>query len=378
MNKKVFLLSLGLSFITLFVAGQRLSPEEYIASYKDMAIKEMLRSGVPASITLAQGILESEAGNSDLVKRSNNHFGIKCKSNWTGESVKHTDDAKDECFRKYNNPEESYIDHSNFLRSNQRYAFLFDLKNNDYRAWAYGLKKAGYATNPRYPNILISNIERYNLQQYDNGLQENNKDFLKMETAITMQPASEVSSERPVTATVLNDGKKTMFNGIKAVFANKGTSLLALATQFDISLSKLLSYNDRKNDGLLNESQIIYLAKKNKEGKQDIYQLTEKESLYDISQSLGIQLNYLAAYNQLKEEVVLNAGTKIKLKENAVNNTAVLSNNMPEKNIVYNVQPKEGLYSIAKKHQVSVEQLKEWNNLNGESLSVGQQLIIAK
>lgn len=377
MNKKVFLLSITLIFISLFAVSQRISPEEYIAQYKDMAIKEMLRSGIPASITLAQGILESEAGNSDLVRRSNNHFGIKCKSNWTGESVKHTDDAIDECFRKYNNPEESYIDHSNFLRSNQRYAFLFNLKNDDYRGWAYGLKKAGYATNPRYPNILISNIERYNLQQFDNGLQEESKDFLKLETEITLQPATEVTEQKPLAEMKLSEGKKTMFNGILAIFANKGTSLLAIATQFNISLSKLLSYNDRKNDGLLNESQIIYLAKKNKEGKKDIYQLANTESLYDISQSLGIQLNYLAAYNQLKDDVVLNAGTQIKLKQNAVINTARLNDN-PNKNRVYNVQPKDGLYAIAKKHQVTVAQLKEWNNLNGENLSIGQQLIIAK
>ena len=165
-----------------------------------------------------------------MVGRSNNHFGIKCKSNWTGESVKHTDDAIDECFRKYNNPEESYIDHSNFLRSNQRYAFLFNLNKGDYKGWAYGLKKAGYATNPRYPNILITNIERYNLQQYDKGEQEAGKDFLKMETSITMQPAAIEKAEDEQESAVVNDGKKTMFNGIKAVFANKGTSLLALAS----------------------------------------------------------------------------------------------------------------------------------------------------
>jgi LysM repeat protein len=378
MNKKVFLLSVGFSLFTLFVVAQRISPEQYIAIYKDIAIKEMLRSGIPASITLAQGILESESGNSDLVGRSNNHFGIKCKSTWTGESVKHTDDAVDECFRKYNNPEESYIDHSNFLRGNQRYAFLFNLKADDYRGWAFGLKKAGYATNPRYPNILITNIERYNLQQYDNGKQEQSKDFLSMETAITMKPAAEVQKEETKEVSVVNDGKKTMFNGIKAVFASKGTSLLALATQFDVSLSKLLAYNDRKNDGLLSESQIIYLAKKNKEGKLDIYQLTNREALYDISQSLGIQLTYLAQYNGLTEDVVLNAGTKIKLKESAILGTASNQNINKDKKIVYSVQSKEGLYSIAKKHQVSVEQLKDWNNLNGENLSVGQQLIIAK
>ena len=378
MNRKFFLLSVVFSLLTLFTFAQRISAEQYIETYKDLAVKEMLRSGIPASITLAQGILESEAGNSDLVGRSNNHFGIKCKSTWTGASVKHTDDAKDECFRKYNNPEESYIDHTNFLRSNQRYAFLFELKQDDYKAWAHGLKKAGYATNPRYPNILISNIERYNLQQYDSWQQETSKDFLKMETAITMQPAAENKMEETRETPVINDGKKTMFNGIKAVFANKGTSLLALATQFDINLSKLLSYNDIKNDGLLSESQIIYLARKNKEGKQDVYQAANKEALYDISQSLGIQLNYLAQYNQLPEDAVVSAGTKIKLKEKVVLSTTVAQNINAENKRTYSVQPKEGLYGIAKKHKVSIAQLKAWNNLSGEDLSVGQQLIIAK
>ena len=377
MNRKFFLLSVVFSLLTLFTFAQRISAEQYIETYKDIAVKEMMRSGIPASITLAQGILESEAGNSDLVGRSNNHFGIKCKSSWTGESVKHTDDAKDECFRKYNNSEESYIDHTNFLRSNQRYAFLFSFKKDDYKAWAHGLKKAGYATNPRYPNILITNIERYNLQQFDNYEPEASKDFLKMETAITMQPATKERLEEARETPVVNDGKKTMFNGVKAVFANKGTSLLAVATQFDLNLSKLLSYNDRKKDGLLSESQIIYLARKNKEGKQDVYQSTTKETLYDISQSLGIQLTYLAQYNQLKEDAVVSAGTKIKLKENVVLSTTVAQNININNKRTYSVQPKEGLYSIAKRHNVSIAQLKEWNNLSGENLSVGQQLIIA-
>ena len=151
----------------LAVKGQKISQDEYIAKYKNLAIAEMHRSGVPASITLAQGILETESGNSSLVLRSNNHFGIKCKSNWNGPSVSHDDDERDECFRAYGSAEESYRDHSDFLKNSPRYAFLFNYEPTNYKDWAFGLKQAGYATNPRYPDMLIKFIETNNLQQYD-------------------------------------------------------------------------------------------------------------------------------------------------------------------------------------------------------------------
>src|SRR5688572_1051041 len=143
--------------------AQVISVEQYIEQHKDFAIREMKRMGVPAAITLAQGILETESGNSPLVKKSNNHFGIKCKTTWTAGGVSHDDDAAGECFRSYKDAESSYRDHSNFLRGSERYASLFKLNPTDYRGWAYGLKKAGYATNPRYPQILIKNIEKHNL-----------------------------------------------------------------------------------------------------------------------------------------------------------------------------------------------------------------------
>ena len=139
---------------------------DYINTYKEIAIREMQRSGIPASITLAQGIHESMAGKSDLVIKSNNHFGIKCRDEWKGERVYHDDDARGECFRSYTKAEESYVDHSDFLKNGARYAFLFKIDPADYSQWAYGLKKAGYATNPKYPQILIKYIEDYNLQQY--------------------------------------------------------------------------------------------------------------------------------------------------------------------------------------------------------------------
>lgn len=144
------------------------SSSGYVERFKDIAIEEMLKSGIPASITLAQGMLESASGNSTLAREANNHFGIKCHAGWTGKTILKDDDAVGECFRYYNSAEESYRDHSEFLKRSH-YAFLFDLDRNDYRGWARGLKKAGYATNPRYPELLISLIERYGLDRYDRG-----------------------------------------------------------------------------------------------------------------------------------------------------------------------------------------------------------------
>src|SRR5437868_12912283 len=140
--------------------------KQYIATYKDIAMQEMQRTGVPAAITLAQGIHETGAGTSDLVISSNNHFGIKCKGDWTGETVYHDDDARGECFRKYDDPADSYKDHSDFLKARPNYSSLFKLDELDYKSWAYGLKKAGYATNPKYSQILINLIEKYDLQDY--------------------------------------------------------------------------------------------------------------------------------------------------------------------------------------------------------------------
>jgi flagellum-specific peptidoglycan hydrolase FlgJ len=166
----------------------------YINTYKDLAIEEMQRTGVPAAIKLAQGIHETTAGTSDLVLKSNNHFGIKCKDTWTGASVNHDDDARGECFRKYPAALDSYRDHSNFLKGSDRYSFLFRLDPTDYKDWAYGLKRAGYATNPRYPQIIIGLIEDYHLQDY---------------TLIAMGKMNSISGNEIVKTTIENEQKQT-------------------------------------------------------------------------------------------------------------------------------------------------------------------------
>jgi hypothetical protein len=164
MKKVVSTILLFLFSVIAFT--QRVTVQQYISTYKEIAIQEMRRTGVPAAITLAQGILESESGNGELVKKSNNHFGIKCKQDWTGEKVYHDDDESGECFRKYDSAIQSYIDHSNFLKSRPHYASLFELEPTDYKSWAYGLKKAGYATNSKYPQLLIKAIEDNHLNDY--------------------------------------------------------------------------------------------------------------------------------------------------------------------------------------------------------------------
>ena len=311
MKKLIYVITAIILSSNLF--AQRISPDEYIHTYCSMAVAEMKRSGIPASVTLAQGILETECGNSDLVKKSNNHFGIKCKSTWTGESVTHTDDAPNECFRKYNNPADSYKDHSDYLKTSPRYAALFQLAPSDYKGWAYGLKRAGYATNPQYPQIVISNIEKYNLQQYDN-LTEQDFDNLAVNKLLSAQKPVVQNITVDITAIENSIKLKNKINGLKALMAPKGTSLLVIASKANIDLGKLLEFNDLSTDGLINDEQVIYLEKKPKQGNRDFYIVLQIETLYDISQNNAIQLKYLLELNNMDENQTVQKGTKIKLR----------------------------------------------------------------
>lgn len=366
-----------------------MTAQEYVQKYKDYAIEEMKRMGVPAAITLAQGLLETQNGNSDLFKESNNHFGIKCKSTWTAETVSHDDDAPGECFRKYKTDEDSYRDHSNFLRGNSRYAFLFNLDPSDYKAWAYGLRKAGYATNPKYPQILIKNIEDNNLEQYtDEALNEvPHFDAAQYADDKENDSSSDVVKQDPVPGEPIN----LTINGSKALLVSKGTSLLAIATQHNINLEKLLSINDLNNDGLLQKDQYIFLEKKQKEGQKDFCIAQANETLYDISQKYGVILEDLYVYNNLTANDYMVAGTKIFLKPQVALKQVALVDNQPEdiqvKNeqstssqntITYTVQPRESLYGISKKYSVTVDDIKKWNHLKSDNLQPGQQLIISK
>lgn len=311
--RKLFIIT-TLILAASFLKAQDISVEEYVNTYRNIAVAEMKRSGIPASVTLAQGILETEHGNSDLVKKSNNHFGIKCKSTWTGESVKHTDDAPNECFRKYPNAADSYKDHSDYLKTTPRYASLFELPPSDYKGWAFGLKRAGYATNPRYPQIVISNIEKYNLQQYDTvtGIVNSNIVVAKnVEDESVVKNATLVSDNAEIKNALTGNSK---FNKLKALYASKGTSLLAIAMAANIDMAKLLDYNDLKMDGLLKDDQLIYLEKKNKQGNRDFSTSLQNETLRDVAQNNGVQLKSLMQLNNMNENEFLKKGTKIKLR----------------------------------------------------------------
>lgn len=368
-------------FTVICCKAQRITAEEYIAQFKGIAISEMKRSGIPAAITLAQGLLETESGNSELVKRSNNHFGIKCKNTWTGATVSHDDDLQGECFRAYQTPEESFRDHSDFLRANTRYSALFKLDATDYQGWAFGLKKAGYATNPQYPQILIKNIEQYNLQQYSlratDQLPAGGRDKKEDSILLTSKeiPAIDVKDSSSHTTLDVPD-KILIINNSKCVYAGKGSSLLVIAIKNKINLNRVLEYNEMAEDGILDQNQYIYLQKKPKTGLNDFYIAGEGESIYDIAQKNGIQLQYLLDYNGLKDGDKAVAGSKLFLKPGLRPLTAVKAPVVKER--IHVVVAKEGLFAIAKKYNVTVKQLKEWNNLNGDELRKGQQLIVSK
>lgn len=290
---------------------------KYIDTYKNVAIAEEMRTGVPAAITLAQGIHESGAGTSDLVLASNNHFGIKCNG-WTGQTVTHDDDAKGECFRKYDDPLQSYKDHSDFLKNRPYYTSLFQLDPADYKAWAYGLKKAGYATNPKYPQILIKLIEDYSLQQYT-MLALNNKfadggDAIYAKTETDNNKTPETKIQQAVVKTYNYPSSVFKINETKVVFVKKGTSFLKVANDNDISLARLFEFNDMKPVDIADNDQLIFLQRKRKVGAEEFHLVQEGETLHDIAQTEGIRLESLLEYNLLKEDMQPAVGEKLNLK----------------------------------------------------------------
>jgi LysM repeat protein len=318
--RPLFLLLVLMTTVIISRAQKNQVIQDYISTYKDLAIAEMQRTGVPASIKLAQGIHETMAGTSKLVMKSNNHFGIKCKTNWTGESVSHDDDARGECFRKYSTPEDSYRDHSNFLKNSPRYATLFALDPTDYEGWANGLKKAGYATNPRYPAVIIKLVEEYQLQDYTliaMGKQVPGKE--EVVTAVitpptdavvlTANPASEPAVEKPS-----YPAGEFQINETRVVFITKGTSYLSVAQQYNVSLARLFEFNEMREAEMAADDQLVYLQRKRKTGKADFHIVKAGETLRGIAQSEGIRLEMLLEYNFLKGEMQPAVGEQLSLR----------------------------------------------------------------
>ena len=296
----------------------------YINQYKQLAIDEMIRTGVPAAITLAQGILESNAGQCTLTQQSNNHFGIKCKTDWAGDFVYHDDDIKHECFRSYTCAEDSYRDHSDFLKNRPNYAPLFKLEVTDYEGWAYGLKAAGYATNPVYASSLITTIEKYNLEAITMlALQESKQitiaaapvkiqDEYAFENTSAIVPEAKAGSNTGQQMNLYPEGVFSI-NKTKVVYAKAGTSLLALANKYNIAYGRLLAFNDLDNGDILREGTLIYLELKPKRGSKDYHITLPNENLYDIAQEEGVQLQSLLAYNNFQKSNEPKAGDKILL-----------------------------------------------------------------
>ncbi|MBC7946925.1 MAG: LysM peptidoglycan-binding domain-containing protein, partial [Chitinophagaceae bacterium] len=385
----------------------------YISTYKEIAIAEMQRTGVPASIKLAQGIHETMAGTSVLVTKSNNHFGIKCKTSWGGPSVSHDDDARGECFRKYESSSDSYRDHSNFLKGSARYATLFQLDPTDYSAWAYGLKKAGYATNPRYPQVIIKLIEDYNLQDYtmialgkmppkDEMLAGTEKGSTRAIPAVVV-----VEDEPVVTLAMVQDLPEAReypsgdfkINDTRVVHVKAGTSFLSIANQYGISLSRIFDFNDLRESEISEQDQLIFLQRKRKTGAHEYHTVKRGETVHGIAQDEGIRLEALLEYNHLQPGMNPAVGELLYMKDKAPGRPALamevkaqsqnlgyakkeLSRTMASGPYAgfttYTVQAKETIYSIAKKNQVSIDDLVSWNQLSDYTLKTGQQLKIYK
>lgn len=276
MKRRILLVALAMLSIPSF--GQLLQRRlDYIEEYKNIAIREMNEYGIPASITLAQGILESADGQSELARLANNHFGIKCHSSWQGEKVYHDDDEDNECFRKYESAEESYRDHSLFLRNGRRYSSLFTLDPYDYEAWAEGLKDAGYATDRSYPERLVKIIEDYSLEQYDKMRYDPEEDEV-------------VSGEHEI---------KTHPSGLKYVIVRVGDNWNRLSLEVDVEIDKLIEYNDFTWDTQLEEGMIIYLERKNRKGYTDTHRVGDGETMHSIAQRYGMRLEQLYRRNHM-------------------------------------------------------------------------------
>jgi hypothetical protein len=319
---------------TTFSFSQKEKAIAYVEKYKEIAISEMQRTGVPAAITLAQGILESKYGESDLSKESNNHFGIKCKLDWNGEKVYHDDDLRQECFRKYNTVEASYKDHSDFLKSRPHYSSLFSLNPTDFQAWAYGLKKAGYATERDYPEMLIKVINDYNLNQYtvialnkapnsvDSSLTKTAIEKITITTTIVEDEKDELETVTKTTdkkVTVENYPKGLFsINGCKVIYASEGTSMLALAQQNNITLAKILEINDLDEVQILDKNQLIFLERKQKKGTTDFHIAVANESLHDIAQKEGVRMDMLVEYNSTHKKLNPLLGEKVYLRTKAL------------------------------------------------------------
>ena len=325
--KRLLLLFLIFNFqfsIFNYVCAQRPNQAywDYIEKYNSMAQDQMRRHGIPASITLAQGLLESGAGKSDLAVRANNHFGIKVGMNWTGPYVVKSDDRPDDKFRKYNSVAESYEDHAQFLKQ-PRYKSLYNLSSTDYKSWAQGLKQCGYATSPTYAQQLITIIENYELHQYDNGTSGHNK---KHNSRWSWIHGIDVNKQQSSGQLSTREQAEQVFFSTHTVYANNrnyyivvqpGDNLPTLSMMTGVSKRKLRSYNERPKDYVPQPGDILYLQKKRSKADKAMkgipHRVEAGESMYSIAQRYGIRLESLYKLNCLSPDYVPSPGHLLRL-----------------------------------------------------------------
>ena len=311
-------LLLVLMTVLLSIGAAKNPKLDYIDKYSDIAIKEMKRTGVPASITLAQGILESNAGQSVLATKGNNHFGIQCHHDWKGKTMKMDDNAPKECFRVYPNAEASFRDHSDFLRSRDRYKSLFELKQTDYNGWARGLKKAGYATDPGYADKLITLIEDYELYRFDKGVKVSVKPPLEIEEpkVVQLEPRPGMKYQESVTFSTAR--KVYSQNGVPFVYSEAGETYASIAASNGLFLKELLKFNDHEQELALEPGTMVYLARKKAQGPVGVNKyVVEKdgETLRDIAQRFGIRYAALQKLNIVLYGKTLEEGDTVILRK---------------------------------------------------------------
>jgi len=341
--------------------------EDYVARYGDLAVREMYRSGVPASITLAQGLLESGAGLSRLASEGNNHFGIKCHRSWTGKTIRADDDLKNECFRAYADAEESFRDHSDFLRYSDRYKFLFDFKTTDYKSWAYGLKKAGYATDPSYPAKLIKMVEDYDLSRFDrmkpeekvapaetpSGRKEKASHAKKAkkekekkekvgqadrpspspvpspEEEVLRIPDSPLKIEEPepLAAAQMEEYRFPLSrqlysrNGVPFVYSVEGETYSSIAETYHLFRGEILRFNDLQYERRLLPGTVVYLQAKKKSAARGLDKYIvgqDGESLRDICQRFGVRMSSVRKMNALGPDDLLHEGDDLVLRQESL------------------------------------------------------------
>lgn len=343
---------------TMVLRSQTQTIKQYIDSFKQVAMIEMVEYKIPASITLAQGLLESGSGNSRLAKQGNNHFGIKCKKDWTGCTILEDDDALQECFRCYKTAEESYKDHSRFLKENKRYAALFQLSITDYKGWAAGLLAAGYATNQKYSELLIRTIEKNGLASFDTLI---------------------VNGFNPY-STVVPAKIEIVDNKVPSTVVQPNQTVSSIAEANEKTAKKISKYNDLTYHKQIEPGDVLYLKPKKRKASVESHKVGEGETMWEISQKYAIKINSLYKKNLMVPGTEPKAGVVLQLQSKAASrpDTGRVEIRKELENEYHTVGAGETLYSISRIYGIKVEELIAMNSIINNQIQPGQRLLVKK